>query len=386
MGKTALALNLAKNIAENQIFPVAIFSLEMSRQQIIYRFIASESQISSNKLKSGKINSKEWYRINRAISYLASMRIYIDDNLNNSLTEIKLKLMKLKNKTGNIGAIIIDYLQLLTDTSSKETRTQELSKITRNLKIVAKEIDSPLIVLSQLSRNLESRYNKRPLLSDLRESGCVSGTNKLYSVIEDKFFTVKTFHSMKRQQMFLTKRLKSLTLIGAYSKKILRTGVKNLFKITIFGEYDIELTAKHKLFTARGWNNVNVLKEHDAIAIFDKFNFTKSFLNKFNKLIFTDTIFCIIKSIKYLHTSLVYDLWFPSTKNFICNNIIVHNSIEQDADLVLMLYREDYYGKQKKNICVSELIIAKQRNGPIDSINLIFDPKIVGFSSVISFY
>jgi replicative DNA helicase len=179
MGKTALALNLAKNIGEMQIFPIAIFSLEMSRQQIMYRFIANESQISTIKLKSGKLNSKEWYRINKSISHLANMRIYIDDNLNNSLSEIKLKLIKLKNKSGNIGAIIIDYLQLMNETNSKETRSQELSKITRNLKILAKELQSPVIVLSQLSRNLESRYNKRPLLSDLRESGCISGKNKL---------------------------------------------------------------------------------------------------------------------------------------------------------------------------------------------------------------
>jgi replicative DNA helicase len=386
MGKTALALNLAKNISENQIFPVAVFSLEMSRQQIIYRLIATESQISSIKLKSGKITSKEWYRINKAISYLAKMRIYIDDNLNNSLSQIKLKLVKLKNKSGNIGAIVIDYLQLLTETSSKETRNQELSKITRNLKIIAKELQSPLIVLSQLSRNLESRYNKRPLLSDLRESGCISGNNKLYSIIHDAFFRIKLLNSLEKKHMFLSKRINSLFLITNYYKKILITGHKNLYKIKIFGEYEVELTPEHKLFTIKGWSKANSLHQDDTVAILDKFNFTKPTIKKISKIIFSDTIFCIIKSIRYRYKSIVYDLWFPSTKNFLCNNIFVHNSIEQDADLVLMLYREEYYGKSKKNIHISELILAKQRNGPTDSIKLVFDPRIVGFSNSIRFH
>lgn len=385
MGKTAFALNMAKNIAENQVFPVAIFSLEMSRQQIIYRFIANESQISTTKLKSGKINSKEWYRINTSISHLANLRIYIDDNLNNSLSEIKLKLVKLKHKNGNIGAIIIDYLQLIHETSSKETRNQELSKITRNLKIIAKELESPVVVLSQLSRNLESRYNKRPLLSDLRESGCISGNNKLYSITQDKFITVKSFNSRQKKHIFLSKRTNSLSLITNYSKKIYITGHKNLFRANLFGGYRIELTAEHKLFTIKGWNKMSVLKENDNIGLFDKFNFTKIFLNKITKLTFTDPIFCIVKSIKYQCSNLVYDLWFPYTKNFLCNNLIIHNSIEQDADIVLMLYREDYYGKQKKNNHISELILAKQRNGPTDSIKLIFDPKIVSFSNFVLF-
>ena len=386
MGKTALALNLAKNIGEMQIFPIAIFSLEMSRQQIMYRFIANESQISTIKLKSGKLNSKEWYRINKSISHLANMRIYIDDNLNNSLSEIKLKLIKLKNKSGNIGAIIIDYLQLMNETNSKETRSQELSKITRNLKILAKELQSPVIVLSQLSRNLESRYNKRPLLSDLRESGCISGKNKLYSINIDKFVTVESLNSIKKKHIFLSKKTKSLSLMTNYYKKIYRIGYKNIFKVKLFGDYRIELTSEHKLFTTKGWNKMNALKQNDSIAIFDKFNFTKTTLNKINKLTFTDIIFCIIKSIKYSSINLVYDLWFPYSKNFLCNSIIIHNSIEQDADVVLMLYREDYYAKQKKNHYISELILAKQRNGPTDSIKLIFDPKIVSFSNFVLFY
>ena len=383
MGKTTLALNLAKNISELQTFPVVIFSLEMSRQQIIYRFIASEAQINSTKLKSGKLNSNEWYFINKSISYLANLKIYLDDSLNNSLSDIRLKLIKLKSKSKYIGAIIIDYLQLLTEKNHKETRTQELSKITRSLKLMSKELDSPIIVLSQLSRNLESRNDKRPLLSDLRESGCLSGDNKVYSLNLDTFLTIKFLHLKQNKHSILSKTINSLSLIKNYFKKTIVTGYKSFFKIRTAGNYQLELSSDHKVFTMNGWIKVRNLSQNNCIAVFDHYNFAKICTQKYKKLILGDIIFCLIHSIKYKSTDFVYDIWFPYTKNFICNNVLIHNSIEQDADLVLMIYREDYYSQLRKNANVSELIIAKQRNGPTDSIKLIFDPKIVSFSNVV---
>jgi len=275
MGKTALALNLAKNMSEVQNFPIVIFSLEMSREQLIYRFIASEAQISSNRLKSGKISSKEWYSITKAISYLSNLRIYLDDTLTNSLKEIKVKLLKLKLKSNQIGAIIIDYLQLLTESSYKETRSQELSKITRNLKIIAKELNSPVIVLSQLSRNLESRYNKKPMLSDLRESGCLSGKNRLYSVKHDKFVKIKCSNYVQNKYTILSKTINSIETTKNYCKKIIITGYKNLFKLLIFGKYEIKLTAEHKIFTINGWIKIKLLTTKDCIAIIDTYNFSK---------------------------------------------------------------------------------------------------------------
>ncbi len=385
MGKTALALNFARNISELQSLPVAIFSLEMSREQIIYRLISSESQISSNKLKLGKITRKEWLMINKSISHLANLRIYLDDNVTGSLSEIKLKLMKLKGKTGQIGAIVIDYLQLLTEISYKDTRSQELSKITRNLKIIAKEMNCPVIVLSQLSRNLESRQNKRPVLSDLRESGCLSGDNKLYSINKNKFLSLKSIYKKQTQHLIVSKTLKSLNLVFNSFKKLFITGYKNFFTINIFGGYQIELSSEHKVFTIKGWTKLKFLSEIDYIGIFDKFNFTKSRLTTIIKIKCADAMFCSIYSIHYKNTGISYDLWFPYSKNFICNNIIIHNSIEQDADLVLMLYRNEYYFPAKKITNISELILCKQRNGPVGNLKLTFDPRIVTFSNLIKF-
>ena len=166
MGKTAFALNIARNVADLQSFPVVIFSLEMSRNQIIYRFLSNESGVNNSKLRSGAINANEWRLVSKAINSLSDLSIYLDDKSDITISDIRTKLANLKSRFSNLGLIIIDYLQLISDTKAKDSRVQELSRITRNLKLLAKEFNVPIIVLSQLSRNVESRTNKRPLLSD----------------------------------------------------------------------------------------------------------------------------------------------------------------------------------------------------------------------------
>jgi len=161
MGKTAFALNIARNVADSHKFPVVIFSLEMSRSQLIYRFLASEANITNSKLRSGNINADDWKAVNRAIGSLSDLNIYLDDKSDISISDIRAKLDNLKSRFGNIGIVIIDYLQLISDIKSKDSRVQELSNITRSLKLLAKDLNVPIIVLSQLSRNVESRTNKK---------------------------------------------------------------------------------------------------------------------------------------------------------------------------------------------------------------------------------
>ena len=173
MGKTAFALNIGKNIVTTYKIPLIIFSLEMSRQQIIYRLIASHSQINANRLKSGKMTSKEWEILGNSMKDISNLPIFIDDNPNLNLTDLRSKLKKIFLDQNKKGLIIIDYLQLMNLNLKFENRSQEISYITRNLKILAKEFEIPILVLSQLSRNVESRTNKRPMLSDLRESGSI---------------------------------------------------------------------------------------------------------------------------------------------------------------------------------------------------------------------
>jgi replicative DNA helicase len=173
MGKTAFALNVGKKIVEKYDIPLIIFSLEMSRQQIIYRFIASDSQINTNRLKTNKLSSEEWKKLSLSMLKLSKFPIFIDDNPNLTLSDIRSKLRRIFVEKRKNGLVIIDYLQLMKLSSTMENRVQEISYLTRNLKILAKEFEIPVFLLSQLSRNVESRLNKRPMLSDLRESGSI---------------------------------------------------------------------------------------------------------------------------------------------------------------------------------------------------------------------
>lgn len=173
MGKSAFAINIATHAAVNNNVPVAIFNLEMSKEQVANRILCSEAMVDSNKIRTGKIEDNEWVKLANASGRLADSPIYIDDTPGISIMEIRARCRKLKLEK-NIGLVVIDYLQLVQGTGKKNSsREQEISEISRSLKILAKELEIPVIALSQLSRSAEKRDDKRPMLSDLRESGAI---------------------------------------------------------------------------------------------------------------------------------------------------------------------------------------------------------------------
>ena len=173
MGKSAFVLNIATNAALKANIPVAIFSLEMSKEQMVNRILCSEAMVDSNKVRTGKLEEDDWTKLAEAIGPLSEAEIYIDDTPGISVTEIRSKCRKLKMEK-NIGMVIIDYLQLVQASGRRGgSREQEIAEISRSLKILAKEIDVPVIALSQLSRAVEQRPDHRPMLSDLRESGSI---------------------------------------------------------------------------------------------------------------------------------------------------------------------------------------------------------------------
>jgi replicative DNA helicase len=174
MGKTALSLQIARQISEIHQLGVAIFSLEMSKGQLVQRLLACEAGIDSNYLRSGRINQHQWEPLSRAIGTLSQLPIYIDDSPNPTITELRSNSRRLQaERPGGLGLILLDYLQLMGSGDGTDGRVQELSKITRALKGLARELNVPVLALSQLSRGVESRTNKRPLMSDLRESGSI---------------------------------------------------------------------------------------------------------------------------------------------------------------------------------------------------------------------
>ena len=172
MGKTALALNIAKHVATIERKPAVIFSLEMGAEELIERMVASEGMIPGYHLKTGNLSTDEWKRLVHAQSNLYDVPIFVDDTAGIRISDIRSKARKLSQEMGGLGIIIIDYLQLITG-SKRENRQQIVSEISRELKILAKDLRVPVIALSQLSRSVEQRQDKHPMLSDLRESGSI---------------------------------------------------------------------------------------------------------------------------------------------------------------------------------------------------------------------
>ncbi len=172
MGKTSLALNIAQNVALKENVPVAIFSLEMSKEQLTQRLLGAEAEVDASRIKTGDLNSKDWDKLAIAMDKFSQSKLFIDDTAGCTITDLRAKCRRLAMSEKDLGLIVIDYLQLI-EGSSREDRMQQISSISRGLKILAKELNVPIIALSQLSRAVEGRTDKRPLLSDLRESGSI---------------------------------------------------------------------------------------------------------------------------------------------------------------------------------------------------------------------
>jgi replicative DNA helicase len=173
MGKSGLGLCMAANLAVRAEVPVAMFTLEMSKAEVTQRLMCSEAKVESQRLRTGKLGADDWPRLTAACDRLAKAPIYVDDQGSITMMEIRSKARRLKSRESGLGLIIVDYLQLMTSGSNVESRVQEVSQISRSLKVLARDLDVPILAMSQLSRAVEQRHDKRPILSDLRESGSI---------------------------------------------------------------------------------------------------------------------------------------------------------------------------------------------------------------------
>ncbi len=201
MGKTALCLNIAHHIALKDRLPVAVFSLEMSKDQLVQRLICSEAQINSRDLRRGFLQDSDWHRVTNAVNNLYQAPIFIDDTPGQSTFEMRAKARRLIAEHGQLGLIVVDYLQLAHHAGKNDNRTHEISEIARSFKSMARELKCPLIALSQLSRNVESREDKRPMLSDLRESGSIEAEADVVAFIyRPSYYKNKAFHKDKNQR------------------------------------------------------------------------------------------------------------------------------------------------------------------------------------------
>jgi replicative DNA helicase len=267
MGKTALSLQIAKRIAEIHKAGVAVYSLEMSKEQLVQRLLASESRIDSNYLRAGRINQNQWEPLSRAIGTLSQVPLYIDDTPNPSLGEIRSNARRLQaERPEGLGLILIDYLQLMGGGDAQDGRVQELSKITRALKGLARELHVPIIALSQLSRGVESRTNKRPLMSDLRESGCLTGDSLI--TLADTGAQVP-LRELIGQSGFAVWGLNPSTmkLERAEVSHAFATGTKPILKLQTRLGRVVRATGNHKFLTISGWKRLDELQPGDRLAL-----------------------------------------------------------------------------------------------------------------------
>ncbi|NJR51645.1 MAG: replicative DNA helicase [Leptolyngbyaceae cyanobacterium CSU_1_3] len=414
---TAFSLGLASNIAIQHKLPVAIFSLEMSKEQIIQRLLSKESRIESSRLRSGRIGHKEWESLGHAISRLSEVQVFVDDTPNISLNEMRSRSRRLQaEKGGVLGLILIDYLQLM-EGSGSENRVQELARITRSLKALARELNVPIIALSQLSRSVEARADKRPMMSDLRESGCLTGDSLVSLADSDTPVPIRDLVGRLSFSVWALNET-TLELEKAIVSRAFSTGIKPVFRLTTRLGRTICATGNHKFLTISGWKRLDELGTCDRLAVpkfslpsvreeelalcgtrshpqgvnYERFNYnplkdnpsissTQVALQQPSRSeVYWDEIVAIVPN----GVEEVFDLTVPGQHNFVANHLIVHNSIEQDADLIMMLYRDDYYNPDSPDRGIAEVNIVKHRNGPTGCVKLLFEPQFTEFRNLAS--
>lgn len=206
MGKSTLAINIAENVIIEHRKPVILFSMEMSMDQVATRMLSSIGRIDLQKLRCGKIDQTDWPKLNNSVALLSGTHMFIDDSGALTPFEIRDRIKKVKNLYNDIGLVIIDYMQLLKMPGMQDNRTREISEISRSLKILAKEFDVPIIVISQLNRSVEQRNDKRPLMSDLRESGAIEQDADLIILIYRDSMYNKFSDLDKRSEIIIAKQ------------------------------------------------------------------------------------------------------------------------------------------------------------------------------------
>ncbi len=263
VGKSALTLNIAQHASIQHKVPVAIFSLEMSEQQLVTRLLCSEASVDSYRLRTGLLKDAEWPRIAAAMGALSEAQIYIDDSPSVSVMEMRTKARRLKS-ANNLGLIIVDYLQLMQGRNA-ENRVQEVSDISRSLKSLARELQIPVIACSQLSREPEKRPDHRPQLADLRESGCLTGDTPVYLPDLGLYRPIAELVGQAGVRV-LALNLGSWKLEPRYVRNAFSTGRKAVFRLETEAGEIIRATGNHKFLTISGWRRLDELKIGTRVA------------------------------------------------------------------------------------------------------------------------
>jgi len=444
VGKTSFALSLSRNIAIDEKAPVFLVSLETSRIELAERMLSAQARVPNHKMRKGHLNSDDMQRLMVAAEQLRQGKMFIDDSPGQTMLRIAANARRLKLREG-IRTVMIDYLQLIEPESRRDPRQEQVAQISRRLKILARELNLPVIALAQLNRGPEDRQDHKPRLSDLRESGCLAGESLV--TLADTGARVPIANLVGRSG-FKVWALdeKTLKLEPATVTRAFATGRKPVFRLTTRLGRVIRATGNHRFRTENDWLRLDELSLGDCIAIpsvrpgvagppsrigslgrfseslFDSpglqawdqrtaysgiqafrplasaaqglkawpiqrpsFPGLKAWANEQSTTVAelqTDDHmrWDSIVAIQSDGEAAVYDLTVPGPANFVANDIVVHNSLEQDADVVMMLHRPELYGEVEKEGLV-DIIIAKQRNGPTDTVHLAYLKEFMSFEN-----
>ena len=258
IGKSTLALDLARSAAIKHNLPTVIFSLEMSRNEITMRLLSAESRVSLHSMRTGQMGEEDWATLARRMSEVVDAPLYIDDSPNMSMMEIRAKCRRLKQRQG-LRLVIIDYLQLMSSPKRVENRQQEVSEMSRSLKLLAKEIDVPVIALSQLNRGPEQRNDKKPLLSDLRESGCLTADTRILRADTGAEVTLGELVISGERDVPVWSLDERLRLIPRTMTHAFPSGVKEVFQVRLRSGREVQATANHPFLTYEGWRALGEL-------------------------------------------------------------------------------------------------------------------------------
>jgi replicative DNA helicase len=382
---------------------------------------------------------------------LAEAPIFIDDSANITLVEIRAKCRRLKAKRG-LGLVIVDYLQLMQSPRKSENRQQEVSEISRNLKILARELEVPVLCASQLNRGVEMRADKRPLLGDLRESGCLTADTKIVRADTGQAVPIGRLYEQKERDIPVWTLDEEFKLIRGTMTNVFSSGVKRTFKLRLRSGREIRASANHPFLSFDGWKSLADLTPGEHLAVprrlgegsARRWQDASGITPNPNADVLPRSVWDEIRlhmvdqrvttgqlardlGISYAGSSLyrsapsherlrritevirdrrleslaqsdvcwdevveiapdayeeVFDATVPGTHNFVADGMIAHNSIEQDADLVMFLYRDEVYNRDSEARGEAELIVAKHRNGPTDTVKLAFMNQYTKFASL----
>lgn len=267
MGKTAFALGLASHAAVKDDKPVLFFSLEMSHLELTQRLIASDARMDAKRLRDGRLTDADWTKVTKAIGRLGEAKLWMDDNPAMTVTEIRAKARRLRDRLDEpLGLIVVDYLQLMSGRGSAESRQIEVSEISRGLKVLARELETPVVALSQLSRQLEQRSDRRPMLADLRESGCMPADTRLLRADDNTEVTLGELIETGERDVRVWSLDDDMRLVPATLTHAFPSGTKETFRLHLASGRQVTATANHPFRTIDGWCRLDELTIGSRIA------------------------------------------------------------------------------------------------------------------------